>query len=70
MQSKEVIQGRLISPIDVQTIRDLLARHKGWNRSLLSRELRLLWDWHTAKRQIKDIFLLPLSADFRGRLVA
>jgi len=50
-----VVQGRELSPADVQGIRDLIkARPKG-TRWTLSRELCERWDWRTGTGLLKDM---------------
>lgn len=67
MRTEEVIQGRLTSPADVELIRDLLVRHEDWNRSRLSRELCLRWDWRNAKGQLKDMAARSLLLKLQAR---
>jgi len=50
-----VLQGRTIYPDDVQLIRRLISDNPAWNRTRLSKELCLLWDWRNPRGQIKDI---------------
>jgi len=49
------IQGRLVTEVNVKEIRMLLQKHSSWNRSRLSRELCILWDWRRPDGQIKDM---------------
>jgi len=49
------LQGRTLTPADLDTIRDLILSHPGWNRTRLSRELCALWDWRTPSGQVKDM---------------
>jgi hypothetical protein len=55
MEEKRIIQGREISPEDIQIIRRLLRDHPDWNRSRLSRELCELWNWRRPGGQLKDM---------------
>lgn len=50
-----VIQGRELSPADIDLIRNLLAEHHDWGRTRLSEELCRLWDWRNARGHIKDM---------------
>lgn len=49
------IQGRFVTESDVMEAGLLLRNHPLWNRSRLSRELCVRWDWHRPDGQIKDI---------------
>lgn len=49
------IQGRTLTPGDLEMIRELMLSHPDWNRTRLSRELCRLWDWHNANGRIKDM---------------
>ncbi len=65
MEAARIIQGRRITPGDVELIRDLLAANPSWNRSRLSRELCERWSWRNAQGRLKDMacrtFLLKLE---------
>lgn len=62
----EVIQGRLVTPVELGEIRSLLAAHPDWNRTRISRELCQRWDWRTETGRPKDMacrsLLLKLEA--------
>jgi len=62
------IQGRFVTEAEVEEIRILLANHSSWNRSRLSRELCLCWNWRRADGQIKDMACRELlrKLEFRG----
>jgi hypothetical protein len=49
------IQGRILTPSDLDGIRRLMACNPDWNRTRLSRELCGLWDWRDATGRIKDM---------------
>ncbi len=68
MKDAIAIQGRILKPADLDTIRDLMISHRDWNRTRLSRELCALWDWRTPTGQIKDMACrtLLLKLDRRG----
>ena len=50
-----VIQGRLISINEIETIKKLIEENPSWKRTRLSKELCKLWQWHTPYGQMKDI---------------
>lgn len=49
------IQGRLVTEAEVDEVRMLLHNHPLWNRSHLSRELCVCWNWRRPDGQIKDM---------------
>jgi hypothetical protein len=49
------MQGRHISEGDLDLVRGLLAAHPDWNRTRLSRELCVRWDWRNALGRPKDM---------------
>ena len=49
------IQGRLVTKAEVDEIRMLLHNYPLWNRSRLSRELCVRWNWRRPDGQIKDM---------------
>lgn len=55
MEEKRIIQGREITPDDIEFIKQLLADYPTWNRSRLSRELCEIWHWHRPDGQVKDM---------------
>ncbi len=65
MEHKTIIQGRKTSPSDIKFIRHLLVENQTWNRTRLSRELCILWNWRTPTGRLKDMacrtFLLKLE---------
>ena len=66
VEESQVIQGRVIGPIELEQVRGLLAAHPEWSRYRLSRELCHVWDWRSLAGQIKDMaartLLLKLEA--------
>jgi hypothetical protein len=62
-----VIQGRTLRPEDVALIRDWLQVHPDSNRTRLSRELCVAWNWRNGAGRLKDMaarsLLLKLEAD-------
>jgi hypothetical protein len=65
MQESMVIQGRCVTPQDIQLIRRLINENPSWHRKRLSIEICQLWNWRTANGQLKDMacrnFLLKLE---------
>ncbi len=55
MEEKRIIQGREITPDDIEFIKQLLADYPTWNRSRLSQELCEIWHWHRPDGQLKDM---------------
>jgi hypothetical protein len=49
------LQGRRINTPDIETVKSLLTANPSWNRSRLSKELCVLWDWRRAGGELKDI---------------
>lgn len=68
MEGKLVIQGRAITPVDIQRIHRLLADSRGLTRRRLSRDLCEQWNWRNAKGQVKDMACRSLlrKLDRRG----
>ncbi|MBA7650267.1 hypothetical protein ES703_58070 [subsurface metagenome] len=66
-----IIQGREITPKDIEFIRKMIKAHPSRGRTQLSKELALLWNWRAANGQLKDMacrtFLLKLEK--RGYLI-
>ena len=55
MDGKIIVQGRGLSPDDIQAIRDLIAARPDDTRWKISRELCALWKWQTLTGQAKDM---------------
>jgi hypothetical protein len=56
MERAMAIQGRTITPTDIQLIKQLLTEQPSWNRTRLSRELCKKWQWLRADGQhLKDM---------------
>lgn len=49
------MQGRRITASDIDSIRNLIHSNPSWNRTRISKELCLLWDWRRASGEVKDI---------------
>jgi hypothetical protein len=81
MEKTMVVQGREITNEDIELVNRLSWANPSWNRTRLSKELCLLWNWRATNGQIKDMacrtFLckleqrgyitLPPSQAFSGR---
>jgi len=65
MKKTIIIQGRKTTKKDIETIRQMIETNPSWNRTRLSKELCLLWNWRAANGQLKDMasrnFLLKLE---------
>lgn len=55
MSEVQLIQGRLLSPKDVEHIRQLMREHPQWHRTRLSVELCRQWNWIDATGRLKDM---------------
>lgn len=55
MKTKLVIQGRVVTAKDVIFIRSLINNNPSWNRTRLSKELCVIWEWHNDKGDLKDM---------------
>jgi len=55
MEQSVTIQGRHLTPDDVTQIRGLIVEHPDWHRTRLSKELCQLWNWRSAKGDLKDM---------------
>ena len=65
MKQNKIIQGRTTTSSDINLVRSLIAENPDWNRTKISQELCLRWNWRNAKGRIKDMacrsFLLKLE---------
>jgi hypothetical protein len=63
-----VVQGREVSPADLEQIRELIRAHPDWSRRRLSEVLAGEWDWRNAAGQLKDMAArsLLVKLDQRG----
>jgi hypothetical protein len=68
MDETITVQGRRITQDDIQLVRRLIEADPSQNRSELSRELCLLWNWRVASGRIKDMACrsLLLKLEQRG----
>ena len=55
MEELMTIQGRQLTPHDVEFVRRLILDHPDWHRTRLSKELCQLWNWRSAKGDLKDM---------------
>jgi hypothetical protein len=55
MPESMVIQGRCITPQDIQWIRHLIQENPCWHRKRLSIEICQRWNWRAANGQLKDM---------------
>ena len=65
-----MIQGRTVRPEDVVLIRNWLQAHPNSNRTRLSRELCLVWNWRNGTGRLKDMAArsLLLKLETRGHI--
>jgi hypothetical protein len=65
-----VIQGRTVRPEDIALIRDWLQAHPNSNRTRLSRELCVAWNWRNGTGRLKDMAArsLLLKLEARGQV--
>ena len=63
-------QGQEITKDDIGLVQRLIEANPSWNRTRLSKELCLLWNWHAANGQIKDMACrtLLLKLEQRGHI--
>jgi hypothetical protein len=55
MENKLVVQGRSLSPEDIDFMSGFIKQNPSWSRRRLSIELSRLWNWRNAKGHIKDM---------------
>ena len=55
METTMTIQGRLVTPDDIQLIRRLMKENPDWHRTRLSKELCIIWNWRASNDQYKDM---------------
>ena len=70
MDEQLVIQGRTLRPEDVTLIRGWLQVHPDSNRTRLSRELCVAWNWRNGAGRLKDMAArsLLLKLEARGQI--
>jgi len=52
MEKTMIIQGREITPKDIEFIRKMIKAHPSRGRTQLSKKLALLWNWRAANLRI------------------
>jgi hypothetical protein len=62
MEETTRVQGREITKDDVELVRRLIEANPLWNRTRLSKDLCLLWDWRASNGQLKDMACRALLA--------
>jgi hypothetical protein len=70
MDETTTLQGRGITQEDIELVRRLIESDPSQNRSRISRELCLLWNWRAANGRIKDMACrtLLLKLEQRGHI--
>jgi len=70
MDETTTVQGRKITQDDIELVRRLIEVNPSRNRTRLSQELCLLWNWRAANGQIKDMACrsLLLKLEQRGHI--
>jgi len=70
MDETATIQGREITQDDIELVRRLIEANPCRNRTRLSKELCLLWNWRAANGQIKDMACRTLLSklELRGHI--
>ncbi len=65
MEKTIIIQGREVTPKDIEFIREMIKANPSWGRTRVAKELALLWNWRAINGQLKDMacrsFLLKLE---------
>jgi len=55
METTMTVQGRVVTPGDIQLIRRLRKENPDWHRTRLSKELCIIWNWCASNDQYKDM---------------
>ena len=50
-----IVQGEKITHKDIELVRKMMDAHPSWNRTHLSRELCVLWNWYATNGQLMEI---------------
>ena len=61
------IQGREVTKDDIELVRRLIEANPSRNRTRLSKDLCLLWNWRAANDQIKDMACRTLLSKLEQR---
>jgi hypothetical protein len=67
MSEHGIVQGRSVSALDLELIRQWVAQNPGWSRWRLSRELAARWDWRNGVGQLKDMAARTLLVKLHQR---
>ena len=67
MDETIMVQGREITQDDIELVRRLIEANPSRNRTRLSKELCLLWNWRAANGQIKDMACRTLLSKLEQR---
>ena len=67
MDEKIRVQGREITKDNIELVRRLLEANPSWNRTRLSKELCLLWNWRASNGQLKDMACRTLLSKLERR---
>src|SRR5512147_1466617 len=67
MNEAWIVQGRHLTPQDVEHIRELTAANPGWSRRRLSQVLAEEWNWRNGARQLKDMAARTLLVKLEQR---
>lgn len=62
-----VVQGREVSPADLEHIRQMIRAHPGWSRRRLSEVLAREWNWRNAAGRLKDMAARSLLVKLEQR---
>jgi len=61
------VQGRLLTPEQVEELRQLIQEHPEWSRWRLSRELCHAWEWRSPTGQLQDMAARTLLLKLQAR---
>ena len=67
MTESLTIQGRRLSPAELQDLRQWVGANPHWSRWRLSRELATRWDWRNGAGQLKDMAARTLLVKLEQR---
>jgi len=62
-----MVQGRRVSELELEQIRQWLSQHPDWSRWRLSREVATQWDWRNGAGQLKDMAARTLLVKLHER---
>src|SRR5437879_11345317 len=66
-QETTIVQGRAITEMDLDQIRQLIAAHPQWSRWRLSQALAAAWNWRNPAGQLKDMAARSLLVKLEQR---